>query len=146
MVKRLKFLRDWLHSITNYIFILLMSVCTGQCLVLMFFWVKSPCGLVGRSQRFREACCLHLQGCSLQPSSSLKKEKSCFSKMLACTNLSTQQLNSKEYHQNCHHCRKLASSKQYLVFIQFCFDHIFEICCPIFRWLSPYYITTLLCS
>jgi hypothetical protein len=30
----------------------------------MFFWIKSPCGLVGRSQRFREARCLHLQGLS----------------------------------------------------------------------------------
>jgi hypothetical protein len=34
----------------------------------IFFWVKSPCGLVGISQCFGEACCLHLQGgLHLQP-------------------------------------------------------------------------------
>jgi hypothetical protein len=32
--------------------------------VLMIFWVKSPCGLVGRIHSFGEACCLHLQGWS----------------------------------------------------------------------------------
>jgi hypothetical protein len=31
---------------------------------MMFFWVKSPCGLVDRNRRFEEACCLHLQGWS----------------------------------------------------------------------------------
>jgi hypothetical protein len=30
----------------------------------MFFWIKSSCGLVGRSQHFWEACCLHIQGWS----------------------------------------------------------------------------------
>jgi hypothetical protein len=30
---------------------------------MMFFWVKSPCGLVDRCQGFGEACCFHL----LQP-------------------------------------------------------------------------------
>jgi hypothetical protein len=29
--------------------------------LMMFFWVKMPCGLAGKSQRFGEACCLHLQ-------------------------------------------------------------------------------------
>jgi hypothetical protein len=29
----------------------------------MFFWVKSLCGLVGRSQSPDEVCCLHLHGC-----------------------------------------------------------------------------------
>jgi hypothetical protein len=27
---------------------------------MTFFWVRPTCRLVGRSQRFREACCLHL--------------------------------------------------------------------------------------
>jgi hypothetical protein len=27
-------------------------------MLMMFFWVKSPWGLVGRSQRFGEACCM----------------------------------------------------------------------------------------
>jgi hypothetical protein len=31
-------------------------------LLIIFFWVKSPCGLVGRNQHFEEVCCLHLQG------------------------------------------------------------------------------------
>jgi hypothetical protein len=33
-------------------------------LLTVFFWVKSPCGLVGRSQRLGDACRLHLQGWS----------------------------------------------------------------------------------
>jgi hypothetical protein len=33
-------------------------------LLIMFFWVKTPFGLVGRSQHFEEVCCLHLQGWS----------------------------------------------------------------------------------
>jgi hypothetical protein len=31
-------------------------------ILIVFFWVESPRGLVGRSQRFGEACCLSLQG------------------------------------------------------------------------------------
>jgi hypothetical protein len=31
-------------------------------ILMMFFWVQAPCGLVGGSQRFGGACCLHLQG------------------------------------------------------------------------------------
>jgi hypothetical protein len=34
--------------------------------LIMSLWVKEPCGLVGRSQRFGEAYCLHLQGWSYQ--------------------------------------------------------------------------------
>jgi hypothetical protein len=30
-------------------------------LLIMFFWVWAPCGLAGRSQRFGETYCLHLQ-------------------------------------------------------------------------------------
>jgi hypothetical protein len=30
--------------------------------VLMFFCIVTPCGLVGRHQRFEETYCLHLQG------------------------------------------------------------------------------------
>jgi hypothetical protein len=31
-------------------------------LILMLFWVVTPCRLVGRYHRFRETYCLHLQG------------------------------------------------------------------------------------
>jgi hypothetical protein len=34
---------------------------TAVTILMMFFCVKSPCGLVGRSQRFGEARCVHLQ-------------------------------------------------------------------------------------
>jgi hypothetical protein len=34
----------------------------NQAVLMIFFWVQSPCGLVGISQRFGEAFCLHLQG------------------------------------------------------------------------------------
>jgi hypothetical protein len=37
---------------------------TAVAILIMLFWVNSPCDLVGRSQRFGEACCLHLQGWS----------------------------------------------------------------------------------
>jgi hypothetical protein len=30
-------------------------------ILIMFFWVKTPCGLVGRSHCFGEVCFLHLQ-------------------------------------------------------------------------------------
>jgi hypothetical protein len=30
-------------------------------ILIMFFWVKLLCGLIGRSQRFGEASCLNLQ-------------------------------------------------------------------------------------
>jgi hypothetical protein len=30
---------------------------------MMFFWVRTPCALDDRSQRFGQAYCLHLQGC-----------------------------------------------------------------------------------
>jgi hypothetical protein len=33
-------------------------------ILMMFFWAWAPCGLAGRSQRFGEAYCLHLQGWS----------------------------------------------------------------------------------
>jgi hypothetical protein len=33
-------------------------------IMVMFFWVYASRGQVGRSQRFREAYCLHFQGCS----------------------------------------------------------------------------------
>jgi hypothetical protein len=43
---------------------------SGPCPALvkpsqMFFWVKSPCRLVGRGRRYREPCCLHLQSSTL---------------------------------------------------------------------------------
>jgi hypothetical protein len=33
-------------------------------LLMMFFWIKGPCRLVGRNRRFGRACCLHRQGWS----------------------------------------------------------------------------------
>jgi hypothetical protein len=33
-------------------------------ILMMFFWVWASCGLAGRSQHFRKAYCLHLQGSS----------------------------------------------------------------------------------
>jgi hypothetical protein len=38
------------------------KVFAAVAILMMFFWVKSACGLVGRSQRFGEARCVHLQG------------------------------------------------------------------------------------
>jgi hypothetical protein len=35
---------------------------TAVLVLMTFFWVKSPCELVGRNQRFGEECCSHLQG------------------------------------------------------------------------------------
>jgi hypothetical protein len=32
---------------------------------MMFFWVKLPCGLIGTSRRFEEACCINHQHASL---------------------------------------------------------------------------------
>jgi hypothetical protein len=56
----------WLMSAPKYSeviklvrFELFMAV---MILMMMFYWVKAPCGLVGRSQCFREACCPHLHG------------------------------------------------------------------------------------
>jgi hypothetical protein len=34
----------------------------AMTILMTFFWVETPCGLVSRSQCFGEACCLHLQG------------------------------------------------------------------------------------
>jgi hypothetical protein len=54
------------------------KIFTAVAILIMSFWVKSSCWLVGRSQRFGEACCLHLQGLSynfrnvLSPSLGLK--------------------------------------------------------------------------
>jgi hypothetical protein len=36
-------------------------------ILVMFFRIKSPCVLVGKSQRFGEACCLFLQGSTKRP-------------------------------------------------------------------------------
>jgi hypothetical protein len=38
------------------------EVFTAVTILMMFFWVWASCGLTGRSQRFGEAYCLHLQG------------------------------------------------------------------------------------
>jgi hypothetical protein len=41
----------------------------SDCMIvpMMFFCVKAPCGLVGRSHHFGEAYCLHLQGSNDEP-------------------------------------------------------------------------------
>jgi hypothetical protein len=40
-------------------------------ILMMFFWVVTPCGPIGRYQCFRETYCLHLQDFSLDlPTSS----------------------------------------------------------------------------
>jgi hypothetical protein len=38
------------------------DIFTVVTVLTTFFWVESPCGLVGRNRRFGDACCLHLQG------------------------------------------------------------------------------------
>jgi hypothetical protein len=61
------------------------QVRAGYNILITFFWVKSPYGLVGRSQRFGEACCLQ---------TGLKMERARFSETLVSTNQSTRRLNS----------------------------------------------------
>jgi hypothetical protein len=78
-------------------------------ILMMFFGVNSLCGLVGRSQCFREACCLHLQGCR---ASALKMETAHFCEMVASTNKSTWRFNPEEHHQNCHHSENLKYHKK----------------------------------
>jgi hypothetical protein len=41
------------------------KIFTAVTILVVFFRVKSPCGWVGRNQRFVEACCLHLQDWSV---------------------------------------------------------------------------------
>jgi hypothetical protein len=38
------------------------EVFTAVRMMMLFFWVLEPCGLVGRGQRFGETYCLHIQG------------------------------------------------------------------------------------
>jgi hypothetical protein len=66
-----------------------MLLLTVDCVLMLFFWVKTPCGLVGRSQRFGQASYLHLQGSA----SALKMETAHMSETLASTNQSTRHLN-----------------------------------------------------
>jgi hypothetical protein len=77
--------------------------------LLVFFWVWSPCGSVGKSQRLGEVCYLHLQGWS----ECLKMDTAPFSETLASTNQSTRRPNPKEHHQSCHRC---------YFFVYFCLD------------------------
>jgi hypothetical protein len=69
-------------------------------LLMMFFWVWAPCGLAGRSQRFREEYCFF---------SALKMETVHFSETLASTSPFTWRPNPEEHHQYCHHCENLKS-------------------------------------
>jgi hypothetical protein len=46
-----------------------IMVLTAVSVPIRFFWVKSPCRLVGRCRRFGQACCLHLEGWSDGPNS-----------------------------------------------------------------------------
>jgi hypothetical protein len=48
--------RDFMVKCISVRFKVLMAV----MILVMFFWVKVPCGLVSRSQCFREVGCLHL--------------------------------------------------------------------------------------
>jgi hypothetical protein len=43
------------------------KVLTAVTILIMFFWVKAPRGLVGRTERFEEASSLHLQDWSDEP-------------------------------------------------------------------------------
>jgi hypothetical protein len=38
-----------------------LEVFTEVTILIMIFWVESPWGLIGRSRRFGETCCLQLQ-------------------------------------------------------------------------------------
>jgi hypothetical protein len=38
------------------------EVLTAAKMLMLFFWIVTPCTLVGRYQRFGETYCLHLQG------------------------------------------------------------------------------------
>jgi hypothetical protein len=39
-----------------------LEVLTALKMTVLFFWVVTPCRLIGRYQRFGETYCLHLQG------------------------------------------------------------------------------------
>jgi hypothetical protein len=72
--------------------------------LMTFFWVKSPCGFVGRSQRFQEA--RHVSRAEVL-TSALKMETAPSSETLASTNKSTRRFNPKVRHQ---HCRRREKS------------------------------------
>jgi hypothetical protein len=87
--------------------------------MMIFSWVWAPCGLAGRSRRFGEAYCLHLQGRSddggnqrdyigwqegkfegkgQSVTSVLKMETVRFSETLASNSQSTRRPNPEEHH------------------------------------------------
>jgi hypothetical protein len=53
-----------LRTVNQYLYIL-----------MMFFWVKAPCGLVSRNQRFGEACCLNSQPWKMEKARPNPKER-----------------------------------------------------------------------
>jgi hypothetical protein len=63
----------WIIVFTNEIFvnfrpslIMRFEVLTAVKMSMLVFWVVTPCGLVGRFQRFRKTYCLHLLGLNIQ--------------------------------------------------------------------------------
>jgi hypothetical protein len=62
----------------RHINVVRFMIFTAMTILIMFFWVQSTCGLVGKA-------------------SALTMETACFSKTLASTNQSTQWLNPKEH-------------------------------------------------
>jgi hypothetical protein len=72
---------------------------------MMFFWVKSPCGLVGRSQCFREVCCLHFQGFTLEDGAEVLNMETAQSSKKAATHQSIWRFKLKEHHLNAFYVR-----------------------------------------
>jgi hypothetical protein len=83
-------------------------VLTAVKMSMLVFWVVTPCGLVGRYQRFRGTYCLLLQG-FLSPSSAPKMEALCFSETLVSTFKSTRRYYLEDQHRqfliDCVFCR-----------------------------------------
>jgi hypothetical protein len=50
-------------KIIIYILTLVWTIQRNQHLLVLVFWALTPCGLVGKYQRFGGIYCLHLQGC-----------------------------------------------------------------------------------
>jgi hypothetical protein len=57
----------WENKLLNQKLIERFKVFMAVTILIMFFWVKSTCGLVGRSQRFEDTFCLHLKSQSDKP-------------------------------------------------------------------------------
>jgi hypothetical protein len=64
MITRLQCVQDLTAHVVQQWSVFFVSLFNLFLFLMTFFWVKSPWGLFGRSRRFGEACCLHLQGWS----------------------------------------------------------------------------------